>query len=551
MQADELMFHRHRSPVYAAGGMVATSQPAAVLAGVRVLAAGGNAADAAIAAAAALAVTEPTSCGVGGDCFALFYEAASGAITALNGSGRAPAALSLQLLYRQGLGELPPFHAHTVTVPGAVAAWCDLAARHGTMSMRALLAPAMDLAERGFAVAAKTAYFWRAALARQLGPHAGELLIDGRAPAPGEMFRNPGLARVLARIADQGAAGFYQGEIASAMVAAVAGAGGVLSERDLAEHRSTWDQPIATDFAGATIHECPPNGQGLTALLALGILTALGDVVSSPLQGPASSPSPQAITRMHLVIEALRLAFADARRYIADPAFATIPVAELLSPAYVRSRALLIDRTRATVNPAAGSPLRNSDTVYLAVVDSAGNACSFIQSNYMGFGTGITPRGTGFTLQNRGHGFSLDPGHANALAPGKRPYHTIIPGLATDPAGGLHTCFGVMGGFMQPQGHVHVLLAMLIDGLDPQAALDRPRLCIGPDGDVAIEQESEDDRHAAAAAAALAAMGHNTRLVGGHGRALFGRGQIISRDARTGVLCGGSDLRGDGCALGL
>lgn len=532
-------FHSHRSPVYGRGGMVATSQPAASLAGVDVLRAGGNAVDAAVAMAAVLAVTEPTSCGLGGDCFALCFHAADARVLALNGSGRAPSALTLDLLQSQGLSRLPRFHPHTVTVPGVVAGWCDLVGRLGSMSMDRLLAPAIGLAEEGFAVAPKTAYHWDAAVPGQLAGRGEDLLIDGRAPRPGERFRNPALAGVLGGIAEHGAAGFYHGRVAEAIVDAVRQGGGALALGDLADHRSTWDEPIATGFAGARIHECPPNGQGLTALLALGILSRLAAL--GGLGEPGSAD------RLHLIIESLRLAFADARRYIADPAVVHVPVAELLADEYSEGRARLVDRQRAAIDPAAGSPLAGSDTVYLSAVDGAGNACSFIQSNYMGFGTGIAPVNSGFTLQNRGHNFSLDAAHRNALAPGKRPYHTIIPALATDLTGSsLRICFGVMGGFMQPQGHVQVALALLCDGLDAQAALDRPRLCLELDGSVAIEEGMPDE-----VMADLAGRGHRVRRVRDHGRALFGRGQVITLNTNGKILCGGSDLRGDGCALGF
>lgn len=528
-------FHSHRSPVYGLRGMVATTQPAAVLAGVDALRRGGNAFDAAIAAAAVLAVTEPTGCGLGGDCFALCYE--SGRILGLNGSGRAPSGLDLALLAAQGMPELPRFHAHTVTVPGVVAGWCDLAKRLGTRPLHELLAPAIELARDGYAVAPKTAYFWARSVEPQLVPgNAVSLLPGGRAPRAGERVRNLALVQTLERIALGGADAFYRGPVAAAIAQAVQRAGGTMTEDDLAAHTSTWDEPIATEFGGARIYECAPNGQGLVALIALNVLAELG--------GPGHLGGPGSAERAHLVIEALRLAFADARRVVADPALVRVPVAELLSREHARSRAALVHRDRATVDRAL-RPHASSDTVYLSVVDRAGNACSFIQSNYMGVGTGIEPEGTGFTLQNRGHNFSLEPGHPNALAPGKRPYHTIIPGLATTADGALLASFGVMGGFMQPQGHVQVVLAMLEDGLDAQAALDRPRMCVGVDGDVAVEDGT--DEHVIAR---LAAMGHAVRVVSGHDRALFGRGQIITCDA-DGVLCGGSDLRGDGCALGV
>lgn len=531
-------FHAYRSPVYSRAGVVATSQPSAVLAGVNILQSGGNAADAAIAAAAVLAVTEPVSCGLGGDMFALYRRADTGEILALNGSGRAPAGLSLDYLQARGIGELKPFSALTVTVPGAAAGWCDLHRRLATKPLTELLAPAIAVAEEGFPVAPKTAFAWAFASKYQLATHGQALLIDGRAPAPGEIFRNPDLARTLQLVAENGPDAFYRGPIADTIVAAVRDAGGVLALADLDGHRSTWEQPISTDAFALEVHECPPNGQGLTALLALAILRELA--AAGDLGGPGS------ITRAHLTIEALRLAFADARRYIADPAFADIPVAHLLDPAYARARAALIDRQRATIDPAAGSPDTGSDTVYLAVVDGQGNACSFIQSNYMGVGTGIVPAGTGSPLQNRGHNFVLEPGHKNCLMPGKRPFHTIIPGLITDLDNtALRAAFGVMGGFMQPQGHVQVILAMALDGADPQQALDRPRLCLEQSGVVALEDGVPDS-----VADGLAERGHRVRRVTGHLRSLFGRGQIIARDPHTGVLCGGSDLRGDGLALG-
>lgn len=537
-----LEFKSRRSPVLGRGGMVATSQPLAVQAGLEVLGQGGTAADGAVAAAAALSVTEPTSTGLGGDAFALFYEASSGRVTALNGSGRAPHRLTLELLKAQGFGrELPPFHAHTVTVPGACAAWFDLLERHGRLPRATTLAPAIHLAEDGFPVAPLTAYFWGRGVERQLqnSPGGLELTIEGRAPRPGEIFHNPGLARTLRAVAEAGPAAFYQGEIAQAISAAVQAAGGVLDEADLARHRSTWDEPISTIYRGIRVWECPPNGQGLVALLALNILEGFALGRQPPL-GPR---------RLHLLAEALRLAFADAARFVADPAFAPAPLGQLLSPDYGSARRGQIDLGRAARRVGPGLGAAGSDTVYLTVVDGAGNACSFIQSNYMGFGTGIVPEGWGFSLQNRGHNFRLDPAHPNGLAPGKRPYHTIIPGMATRDDGSLFASFGVMGGFMQPQGHVQVLQALLDDGLDPQEALDRPRLCLVEarrGWDLALE-EGIPPR----SAARLAAMGHRVRSITGHERALFGRGQVILRDPQSGVLWGGSDPRADGYAGAL
>lgn len=534
-----LEFSSRRSPVYGRGGMVAASQPLAAAAGTQILAQGGTAADAAVAVAAALNVTEPTSTGLGGDCFALYYSAATGEVSALNGSGRAPTALTLERLRREGLGEaLPPMHPYTITVPGACAGWCDLAARFGRLPLSDILAPAIELTEGGFPVAPVTSYFWQRAADGQLARalNGRELTLDGRGPRPGEIFRNPGLGQTLRRIAAGGAAAFYQGDIAAAIAATVAEAGGCLSLSDLATHASTWEQPISVEYRGHRVWECPPNGQGLAALLALNILR----------QFDLSALPPLSVDRLHLQIEAMRLAFADAFYYIADPAFCPAPLAGLLSAEYGRERAALIDPRRARLDVAHGIPPAVSDTVYFCVVDGAGNACSFINSNYMGFGTGIVPHGWGFSLQNRGHNFSLDPQHPNALAPGKRPYHTIIPGLITRADGSLYGPFGVMGGFMQPQGHLQTAISLLDDGWDPQAALDLPRFCIEPaveGGRVALEAGIPE-----AVVAALADLGQPVHPVNGWGRALFGRGQIIVRDPATGVLCGGSDPRADGCA---
>ena len=544
--------------------MVATSQPLAVAAGLDALAQGGNAADAAIAAAAALNVTEPTSTGIGGDCFALYYDAGTRRVSALNGSGRAPAALTLERLQREGFGEqLPPFHPYTITVPGACAGWCDLSAAHGRLPLDRLLAPAIRLAEEGFPVAPITAYFWQRGAERQLrqAPGGLELTVAGRAPHPGEIFRNPGLARALRVVAEGGKDAFYQGEIAAAIAAVVKKAGGCLSAADLAAHRSTWEEPVSVTYRGLRVWECPPNGQGLAALLGLNLLEGL-DLDNLP---------PLSAGRLHLEVESMRLAFADARWYVADPASNPAPLEWLLSKEYAAERRRLIDPSRATLDQAHGTPFSASDTVYLSVVDGEGNACSFINSNYMGFGTGIVPSGWGFSLQNRGHNFSLDPAHPNALAPGKRPYHTIIPALATRPGqapGGwdssstavptgvavptgeeLYASFGVMGGFMQPQGHLQVVVALVDDGLDPQAALDRPRFCVADGtagGRLALEEGVPPQ-----VMAELVEMGHPVEAISGYARALFGRGQIILRDPESGVLWGGSDPRSDGCAMCL
>jgi gamma-glutamyltranspeptidase/glutathione hydrolase len=548
-------FNSRRSPVYSRRGIVATSQPFATAAGLEILSKGGNAADAAIAAAAALNVTEPTSTGIGGDMFALYFDAKTQQVTALNGSGRAPSALTLDRLKKENLlaNELPEFHAHTVTVPGACAGWCDLNQKHGSLSMAEILAPAIRLAEEGFPVAPLTAHSWAGGVKRQLKSALNglEMTIDGRAPKAGEIFRNSGLAKTFKVVAEQGAAGFYQGQIAESIVGVIKEAGGCMSADDLASHVSTWESPISVTYRGLKVYECPPNGQGITALIALNLLEGF-DLAVDPLSAE----------KMHLMIEAMRLAFADARWYVADPAFSNVPIQELLSKKYADERRKLIDRSRATIDPKYGAPVASSNTVYLSVVDGAGNGCSFINSNYSGFGTGIVPKGWGFTLQNRGHNFRLDPNHPNCLAPGKRPYHTIIPAMVTrlsSPdrrgAGGevegesLYASYGVMGGFMQPQGHVQVLSALADNGFDPQSALDLPRFCIDVEeagGRVAIE-----DGMPVSTIDALQKMGHPLYEVSGYERSLFGRGQVILRDPDTRVLCAGSDSRADGCAMTL
>ncbi len=539
----EMNFQSRRSAVVGRNGMVATSQPLAVAAGLDILRQGGNAADSAVATAAALNVTEPTSTGIGGDCFALYFDAASKTVTALNGSGRAPAALTIERVRQDGfLDEIHPYHAHTITVPGAAAGWCDLVERHGRMKMKDVLAPAIRLAEEGFPVAPVTAYFWDRGAGRQLATalNGQELTIDGRAPRPGEIFRNPGLAKTFRTVAEGGKEAYYKGEIGKAVAQVNQEAGGVMTEEDLAAHTSTWETAISASYRGYRVWECPPNGQGLAALLALNILEGFDMRTLVPLSAE----------RLHLQIEAMRLAFADARWCVADPATDPAPLNALLSKEYAAQRRALLREDVATADQMRGAPTSSSDTVYLTVVDGEGNACSFINSNYMGFGTGIVPKGWGFTLQNRGHGFSLDPAHPNALAPGKRPYHTIIPAMITHEDGGdLFASYGVMGGFMQPQGHMQVAVALIDDGLDPQAALDRPRFSITegtPQSEVALEEGIS-----VPAMARLAQMGHKVVPVSGHARATFGRGQVILRDRETGVLWGGSDPRADGVAMAL
>ena len=512
--------------------MVASSQRLASEAGAAVLRAGGSAADASVAMDAVLHVTEPPSTGLGGDMFALYFDAATRRITALNGSGRAPRGRTLDAVARDDGGQIPQRHGDAVTVPGTCAAWFDLVARHGTMPVARLLEPAIHAAEAGFVVAPIAAAVWERNLPQL---HSRELTIDGRAPRAGELFRNPGLAGVLRTIAEGGASAFYKGKIAEQIASAARAAGSAMTADDLASHRSTWEEPISTSYRDVRVWECPPNGQGLAALLALAML----DGMPIPPAGTAE--------RVHMQIEALRLAVADARWYVTDPSHAAVPVDELLSAEYMAARRGRIDPTRAATDVARGSPVGIPGTVFHCAVDAAGNACSVVSSTFASFGSGIVPAGLGFTLQNRGCGFVLDGRHPNAYAPGKRPYHTIIPGMLTRGDGSLWGPFGVMGGPMQPQGHLQVVNALVDDRVMPQDALDRPRFFIEPEregGRVYLEQGMP-----ASVADGLRARGHEIVVDPDTvGRSMFGRGQIILRE-HDGALVGGSDHRADGCAL--
>ncbi len=533
-----MKFNSRRSPVYATNGMVASSQPLASMAGLRILQAGGNAADAAVATAAALNVTEPTSTGIGGDCFCLYYDVEKERVLGLNGSGRAPQALTPDLLRGLGYDVMPNNGVHTVTVPGASAGWADTLDHFGSMELGMVLKPAIDLAENGFPVAPLTSRSWGLGVPKlKSGPHAEEMLIDGRAPMVGELMRNPTLARTFRTLAEHGKPGFYEGRIAKAIIELLSSKGGVMTTDDLKVHRSTFPEPISVDYKGTEVYEIPPNGQGITALIALNVLHEYD------WEGVEHS----SVRHLHTLVEAMRLAFADARWYVADPDVVQVPIKELISKEYAVKRRRLIDPTVASIDVQRGSPFAGSDTVYFCTVDGDGNACSFINSNYAGFGTGLIPGGCGFTLQNRGSGFTLEGGHPNLLEPGKRPYHTIIPGMMLRD-GLLHGPFGVMGGFMQPQGHVQVVVNMVDYGMDPQEALNAPRFNIsdGTSGGKILLEEGVPLE----TMSALARMGHEVVPSSGYARGAFGKGQIIIRDPDTGVLCAGSEPRADGQAIG-
>jgi gamma-glutamyltranspeptidase/glutathione hydrolase len=527
-------FSSRRSPNLARHGMVATSQPLAAMAGLRVLMEGGNAADAAITTAAMLNVVEPMSTGIGGDCFALIYQADGGQVTALNGSGRAPQAFTWEEARRLGLQEVPLAGPLPVTVPGTVSGWQALLDRFGTISLARCLAPAIETAEKGFPVSPRISAGWQR-LAQKLSRDEEAARVYLPAPRPGEIHRQPDLARTLRQLAEGGAEAFYRGPLAKRIAAAVQAQGGYLTANDLTAHQATWHEPLGTTYRDVRILEHPPNGQGLAALLALNIVA--GDEV-----GAMDYYAPE---RWHLMIEAMRLGMVDAGRYVADPARAAIPLDALLSREYAARRRAAIDPARAVALAAPGQP-EHRDTVYLTVADGQGNAVSFINSLYYGFGSGLVVPGTGICLQNRGACFVLEPGHANVLEGGKRPYHTIIPAMALRD-GRLWLSFGVMGGFMQPQGHLQVVVNMVDYGLDPQAALDAPRFRVDEKGGPRVAIETQVPLKTRKA---LEALGHEVRPETTFSPG-FGGGQVIAVDPEREVLWGGSDPRKDGCAVGF
>ena len=525
--AQHYPYASRRNVVYGRRGMVATSQPLAAQAGLQVLQAGGNAIDAAIATAAALTVVEPNANGIGGDAFALIWH--GGQLHGLNASGPAPRGLTLDRLTAQGLTEMPKYGALPVTVPGTPAAWAAMAARFGRLPLTTSMAGAIDLAQQGFPVSPTVAFAWQQAarIFREQcqGPqfqHWFDTFSPQQAPQAGELRRLPDHARTLQSIAETQANSFYRGSLTEQIVAFVQSAGGYLTGDDLAGFAVDWCTPLSVNYRGYNVWEIPPNGQGLVALLALNILQGFEFQERDTLH------------TYHRQIEAIKLAFADGLAHIADPAQMPIPVSDLLSADYAYERRRLIG-TQA-LDPLPGEPPRGG-TVYLSTADDQGNMVSMIQSNYMGFGSGLVVPGTGIALHNRGNNFTLQSGHPNCVAPGKRPYHTIIPGFLTRNGQAVGP-FGVMGGFMQPQGHVQVVMNTIDFGLNPQAALDAPRWEWERGKRVQIE-------HATPAHLfhGLAGLGHD--VAWSNNRQAFGRGQIIWRNAE-GVLCGGTEPRADG-----
>lgn len=535
LSAEHYPYPSRRMPVVAARGVVATSEPLAAQAGLWMLRQGGNAVDAAIATAIALTVIEPCSNGIGSDAFALVWD--GNQLHGLNGSGRAPQTHTPELFAGQGHKAVPAHGWLPVTVPGAPATWRDLHERFGKLSFETLFEPAIAYAEGGFPVAPVTAAGWNGAARlygeKNVGPEfAGwfeTFTPGGKAPRAGDMWASPGHASTLRRIAESHAEDFYQGELARKIADFAAQTNGYITREDLAAHTSTWVDPIDTSYRGYEVWEIPPNGQGIAALTALNVLEGF-DLGQLPRESVES---------YHLQIEAMKLGFADALKYVADPEQANVPMRGLLDKAYAAERRKLIG-TRA-LDPVAGEP-PSGGTVYLCSADSDGMMISMIQSNYAGFGSGIVVPGTGISLQNRGAGFSLEPNHLNLVAPGKRPYHTIIPAFLTQ-GGKAVGPFGVMGGFMQPQGHLQMVVNQVDYGLNPQASLDAPRWQWLKGREVAFEQGVGGN-----ILNGLASRGHGIEVR--HTGGSFGKGQIIRRLA-NGTYIAGSEPRADGCAVGF
>jgi gamma-glutamyltranspeptidase/glutathione hydrolase len=535
-----------RSVVWAKHGMVCAAQPLAVQAGLDILKQGGSAVDAAIAVNACLGLMEPTANGLGGDLFAIVWDPKLGKLVGLNGSGRAPLAISIDKVPAEKDGTVPLLSVYSWTVPGACDGWFELHQRYGKLPMSKVLAPAIRYAEEGFPLSPVIAGDWARGVAR-FGDKPGfrEIFMPGGAtPKEGETFKNPALAKTLKLLADKGRDAYYKGPIAEEIVKFSKANGGFFALEDFARHSSTWVEPISTDYRGWTVWELPPNGQGLAALQMLNIL----ENFDLKAMGRGSADW------WHVMTEAKKLAFADRARYYADPAFSKVPVEQLLSKDYAKQRAALIDMKRAAVVDAPGElpPLNRRETTYLCAADENGMMVSLIQSNYSGFGSGYCVPAVGFGIQNRGAQFSLDPQHPNALAPGKRPFHTIIPAFVTRDGKPL-MAFGLMGGDMQPQGHAQVVVNLLDHGMNLQETGDAIRFyhtgSSDPDGTVmkdggtlnlepGLPQPILDE---------LARRGHKlgTTSVGA-----FGGYQAIWRDPATGSYAGATEKRKDGCALG-
>lgn len=517
-----------RSPVYGRKAMVATSHPTSTLAAIDMLRRGGNAVDAAITAAAVQCVVEHPMSGIGGDCFAI-VASPGGAITALNASGRAPMAATPEWYERKGMAAIEVTSPHAVTVPGAVDGWARLLSDHGTRSLADCLAPAIEHAATGFIVTPRVAVDWQNAKPKIMA-NAGaraHLLIDGRVPRAGEVMRMPALARTLEAIARDGRDAFYSGPIARDMVATLAGLGGLHTEADFARQSSSYVETLSVRYGDLDVHELPPNNHGIVALILLKMLARLGRL----------SESPTAPERYHVMMEAARLAYAMRDTFVADPELARVPVAHMLDDAVIEELVRRIDRTRKSDLGPVPQPA-GSDTICLSVVDESGLAVSFINSLFADFGTGITTAESGIVLHNRAQGFVLDRRHPNAIGPGKRPLHTLVPAMAMRD-GRPALAFGVMGAAFQPMGHAYLLNNLLDYGLDIQQAIDCPRVFF--EGSELLVEEGVP----AATMTALAGRGHKVSI-----RTLPWGGAQAVEITRDGVLIGGSDARKDGCAMG-
>jgi gamma-glutamyltranspeptidase / glutathione hydrolase len=530
-----------RSVVMARNGAVATSQPLAAQAGLRILLQGGNAVDAAVATAAALNVVEPMSTGIGGDMFAIVYLAESGELLGINGSGRAPAGATLEEMRSRGFEAMPRTGILSTSVPGTVDGWDQVLKRAGTMSLSQVLQPAIEYAQEGFAVSEVVSWQWES-LVPKLSTDEDSVrtwLVDGHAPRPGTLFRNPGLGRSLRRIAEEGRDGFYAGEVAREIEAKSRALGGLLTAADLASHTSTWVDPVSTSYRGHEIYELPPNGQGIAALEMLNILE------DYDLAGLGR----ESVEYWHLLIEAKKLAYADLTAHLADPAFYPVPVEEILSKEHAARQRGRIDLRRASTEFRSAIPvvdrmvhaMEEGDTVYIVTADRWGNMVSFINSLFNGFGSGVTAGETGIALQNRGGLFSLDPRHPNRIEPGKRPYHTIIPAFAMRD-GRPWLAFGVMGGDQQAQGHAQVIVNMVDFGMNVQAAGDAARFHHSQTAN-AVGIEGALGR---SVSEGLRGLGHEVVQETG----TFGGYQAIALDEASGVLQAGSDPRKDGQAVG-
>ncbi|MGM4985973.1 MULTISPECIES: gamma-glutamyltransferase [Rhizobium] len=523
-----------RSVAVSARAMAATSHPSATLTAINILQAGGNAMDAAIAACAVQCVVEPGSTGIGGDCFALYAPRGGADVIAYNGSGRTPAALTVDWFEERGLTEVPRQSPSSVTVPGAIDAWTRLHADHGRLPFAKVLAPAITFAETGYAISPRVHHDWvkeeRLLAADEAA--ARIFLPQGRAPRVGEIHRQPELAATFDRIATEGRDGFYRGPVAEDIVERLRALGGLHTLEDFAAARGEYVTPVTTTFRDYTIHECPPNGQGIIALMILNILSHF-----------EAAGAPDAIDRIHIEIEATRLAYAARDAWLADPAKSDVPVEEMLSDEFAGRLASMIDLTQAIADLPPFELPRHRDTVYISVVDSERNSVSFINSIFDSFGTGIVAPKSGVILHNRGQSFSLKRGHLNMMAPEKRPLHTIIPGMVTR-NGRTEISFGVMGGYYQAMGHAHLISKVLDYGMDMQDAIDLPRLV--PASGLAPKIEVEQTVPAATIAE-LQARGFEIVPT----EDPIGGAQVIRIDWENGTLTGGSESRKDGVALGL